>query len=1020
MINFDLFIQTGYSLNGSLIDIDHLVKKAKLNGFQTLGIADHNNMYGAIKFYEACHKEGIKPIIGLSTSLLIGDNEQIPILLYAMNYQGYLNLIQIASHLRIENKVIDINVLKTFEAGIKTVFITSYGSFPRLISEDKITEAISLFHYLSTQLDHPFLGLETTDFTVEMNVAPRLSEIGDTIIIHPVMIENSEDLYASKVLRTILNEQHTLDNGLFMSDDTKLYFRSSLELTDLYKMYPEAVKNTDKFISEINLTIDFDQRYIPVYPTKNGYLAVDYLRALSIKGLEKRLASKKKLKLSKKEYLLRLDYELKIIHEMAYDDYFLIVWDFVLFAKKRNILVGPGRGSAAGSLVAYVLGIVDIDPLDFDLYFERFLNPERITMPDIDMDFPDNKRDEVIQYVVNKYGKDHVTSIITFGTFQGKSALRDSAKVLGISELVISEITSYIAETDNSIASFEELHPQQYLNLMNNPEIKNLFEVSKKLVGLPRHTSTHAAGIIITDKPITEYTAIQPGLQSMYQTQYEASDLEKLGLLKIDFLGLRNLSTIQNVLDLIKSNTGEEIDIYKIDLEDHKTFELLQDVSTLGVFQLESSGMMSLLRKMQIKSFEEISTCIALFRPGPMESIPLYLQRRSKSEPVSYLAEELIPILESTEGIIIYQEQIMKIANVFAGYSLGEADVLRRAVSKKKESILIEERKKFIRKCKENNHDETTSNLIYDYIVKFANYGFNKSHSVVYSLVAYWMAYLKANYPAYFMSTLLDASIGSSKATSGYIKECRKLNIKILPPSINLSRKYYKRSGNDLIYPLLGIKNIGGIVADKLEENFNNQPYSNFIDFMRRAKDINVRVVESMIMTGMFDEFHQTKQTLIENLKQVSAYASLTQLSDSETFVYREYQEYDYPTLQAAEKDLIGFNLRYHPMNQYLKEIEKYRLFTVSDILESINEYVEFIGYLDKIKIIKTKNHDEMAFLSFEDPFSAVEAILFPKDYQFISKKLQLHQIYRITGKLDSRNNQMQVVIKSMRIWEGK
>lgn len=704
---------------------------------------------------------------------------------------------------------------------------------------------------------------------------------------------------------------------------------------------------------------------------------------------------------------------------MGYEDYFLIVWDFVLYAKKKNILVGPGRGSAAGSLVAYVLGIVDIDPLDFDLYFERFLNPERITMPDIDLDFPDDKRDEVIQYVVSKYGHDHVVSIITFGTFQGKSALRDTARILKVPESVVSEITSYIGETNNSIDEFINTHEKQYSNLMQNKEISFLFDIASKLVGLPRHVSTHAAGIIITDLPITNYAPVQPGLAGMFQTQYEASDLENLGLLKIDFLGLRNLTTIQNVLDLIQQNTKEVIDIYKIPYDDANTFELLKQVNTLGIFQLESTGMMNLLREMQIEEFEDISTCIALFRPGPMESIPSFIKRRNKKEKVSFLHEDLKPILESTEGIIVYQEQIMKIANVFAGYSLGEADVLRRAVSKKKETVLQEERAKFIDSCIKNHRDEKTSNQIYDLIVKFANYGFNKSHSVVYSLVAYWMAYLKANYPTFFMAELLDSSIGSQRATNDYIKECRKLGITVLPPDINLSDKHYRFEKNHLRYPYLGVKNVGSIVADKLVSCKGNEPFASFLDFMRRAKEINSRVIESMIMIGMFDQFNLTKRTMIENLKQITAFQSIPQMAKEEDFVYITYDEYDFDTLQKAEKELIGFNLRFHPITQFQSNIDRNKIDTVTDVWNSQNNNVHFLGALLRLKVINTKKGDEMAFLTFEDQFSQIECVLFNSDYIKYKSMLEKEQLYLITGKKEERSHKIQVIVDHIQLWKG-
>ncbi|MBU0996614.1 MAG: DNA polymerase III subunit alpha [Firmicutes bacterium] len=1019
MVNFELFIQTGYSFNGSMIDIERLVIKAKKEGFSALGIADLNNMYGAIKFYKACKNNGIIPLLGLQCFVDSDGFSRLPIVMFGLSSKGYSNLIHISSKQASQTEPLKLQELSPNLEGIAFVLITSQGPIYQALMDEDYSLAAGIHLQIKRQLKDVYLGLDINDFGVEMKIAPHLESIGKTIIMNQVNYMEKSDRLASKILKSILNDQKQLDDGLFNAEDNDFEFKSPNTLEKMYSNYENAIENTKRLIDSCDLTIDFSSIYLPKYPIDKEYTAKDYLKALSKKGLEIRLRNKKTLKVDRSVYFERLDDELNIINKMGYEDYFLIVWDFVLYAKKKNILVGPGRGSAAGSLVAYVLGIVDIDPLDFDLYFERFLNPERITMPDIDLDFPDDKRDEVIQYVVSKYGHDHVVSIITFGTFQGKSALRDTARILKVPESVVSEITSYIGETNNSIDEFINTHEKQYSNLMQNKEISFLFDIASKLVGLPRHVSTHAAGIIITDLPITNYAPVQPGLAGMFQTQYEASDLENLGLLKIDFLGLRNLTTIQNVLDLIQQNTKEVIDIYKIPYDDANTFELLKQVNTLGIFQLESTGMMNLLREMQIEEFEDISTCIALFRPGPMESIPSFIKRRNKKEKVSFLHEDLKPILESTEGIIVYQEQIMKIANVFAGYSLGEADVLRRAVSKKKETVLQEERAKFIDSCIKNHRDEKTSNQIYDLIVKFANYGFNKSHSVVYSLVAYWMAYLKANYPTFFMAELLDSSIGSQRATNDYIKECRKLGITVLPPDINLSDKHYRFEKNHLRYPYLGVKNVGSIVADKLVSCKGNEPFASFLDFMRRAKEINSRVIESMIMIGMFDQFNLTKRTMIENLKQITAFQSIPQMAKEEDFVYITYDEYDFDTLQKAEKELIGFNLRFHPITQFQSNIDRNKIDTVTDVWNSQNNNVHFLGALLRLKVINTKKGDEMAFLTFEDQFSQIECVLFNSDYIKYKSMLEKEQLYLITGKKEERSHKIQVIVDHIQLWKG-
>ncbi|MBU1144305.1 MAG: DNA polymerase III subunit alpha [Firmicutes bacterium] len=1015
MINFNLFIQTGYSFNGSLIDIEKLVLKSKELGYLTLGIGDVNNLYGAVKFYQLCKKSGIKPLIGMQIYLKNNELVQTPFLLYAKNQQGYLNLIKISTYLGTIDKVIPLEELQKYQHGLIIISMTSQGDIYQALLSNDLGKANDLVRNYEKIFDDYFLGLDLNNFTIEMKIAPELKNLGKMIVINQVNYLEKEDRYAATILKSILKEQHQIQDGLFVNEESIFDLKSLDVLTQMYQDYSKAIQNTYDLIDSIDFNFDFTKRHLPKFLVPNNHEAHHYLKALAENGLKRRLQTKKSTKYGFITYQERLNYELNVIHQMNYDDYFLIVWDFVLYAKKNHILVGPGRGSAAGSLVSYVLGIVDVDPLEFDLYFERFLNPERITMPDIDMDFPDDKRDEVIRYVVNKYGKDHVTSIITFGTFQGKSALRDTARILNISDTIVSEVTTYVGESDNSIFEFIKDQPQKYSYLMEIPEVNQLFQVATKLVGLPRHISTHAAGIIITDQEITNYVPVQNGLMDMYQTQFEASDLEELGLLKIDFLGLRNLTTIDKVLDLIFKESGEVLDIYKIPMDDQLTFQLLKNVNTLGIFQLESKGMMSLLRQMQIENFEDISTCIALFRPGPMENIPTFLKRRLHQEEVHYPHPDLESILKSTQGIIVYQEQIMKIANSFAGYSLGEADVLRRAVSKKKESILIEERDKFIRKSKEKNQSEVISNEIYDYIVKFANYGFNKSHSVVYSLIAYWMAYLKANYPTYFMAVLLDASIGSQTATADYIRDCRKLGIKVYPPRINESEKRYKLENNHLRFPYLGIRNIGTIIGARLEEMKEVRPFNSFIDFMSRAKDINIRVIESMILIGMFDEFPQTKKTLIENIKQISGFLSLGLVAKEEDFVYIEFLEYDYEYLQKQEKELIGINLSYHAINQYIDLLEKEQIPLVSDIIDQTIGHIEFAGVIRKIKPIKTKKGDLMAFLWIEDQFSEIEGVLFPEDYEQCKKDLIINDALLIQGTLDMRNKGKQVIIKQIK-----
>ena len=1018
MITFDLFIQSSYSFNGSLLDIDKLVLRAKSLGYKTLGLTDQSCLYGALKFYRKCKEHGIKPLIGLALSIESNQNELTPFLLYAKSNQGYQNLIQISSYINTEEKILPLTKMEQWKNGIIGVALTTKGLIYHSLAIDDYALTTERCHHFSAYFDRFYLGVDMSDPLTEMKIGQNALLVWESIIVNQVNYLDSDDYRASEVLAQILNESQTDKSGIFNTTIIDRSLKTPGQLDIINADIKESIDTTARMIASTSLNLEFKGYRLPTFSLTDDTNSYGYLSKLANKGLKRRYLMMSHKLYPYETYQQRLDYELKVIHEMGFDDYFLIVWDFVLYAKKNNILVGPGRGSSAGALVSYVLGIVDVDPLEHHLFFERFLNPERITMPDIDLDFPDDKRDEVIQYVVNKYGKDRVTNIITFGTFQGKSAIRDSARILKTGENIINELTSLVSDTDNSLSSFIEAYPEKYQFFIKDPEIKELLDVSLRLEGLQKHISTHAAGIIITDEPITAYSPVQNGLLGMLQTQYEASDLESIGLLKIDFLGIRNLSIIARVIDAIEKETQEKIDIYKIPTNDQTTFKLLRDVRTLGLFQLESKGMMNLLRKMQIVNFDDIAVCIALFRPGPMENIPSYLKRRFGEEPITYPHSDLEPILKDTNGIIVYQEQIMQIANQYAGYSLGEADVLRRAVSKKKEAILVQERDKFVNSCINMGHDKKVSNDIYDYIVKFANYGFNKSHSVVYALVAYWMAYLKANYPGYFMAALLDNAIGSATATNDYIRECRKLNINILPPRINYSKKYYHKEKDGLRYPFLGIRGIGPVIADKIEAICQEKPIDSFVDFVRRSQGINIKAIESMILVGVFDDFNDNKQMLINNLKQLENYIEFNQNRRDEDFIFLESEEYDFEYLNRQEKDLLGINLSYHSIVDYQKTILSNGYVTPSEIEDMKLGKSSVVGVLTRIKTIKSKNGKEMCFIELDDQLSSVEAVVFSDVWNHVKSFLTKGEVYLFEGEIEVRNDRRQIKINQIKTIE--
>ncbi|MCF7924233.1 MAG: DNA polymerase III subunit alpha [Candidatus Izimaplasma sp.] len=1010
MIDFSLYLQSSFSFNGSLIDIENAVKVAKDKGYKTLALTDYKCLHGAVKFYKSCLNHGIKPLIGLEVLLKTEKYTDLIILLYAKNELGYKKLMKLSSHLSLNDGFLEFQDLKNYSENLISVVVLDKGGVYQLVKNQNKDKLKEFFTDLEAKVDDFYFGFGSEIFT-ENEMENYLSEFGKLVIIDNVKYLEDNDEEASIILKKILRNEDN-EQGIFEQSNKYFHLQDLPDLNKQYSKYSSAIKNSLDLISKCQVKIDFGGIHLPKYPLE-GISALDKLKQLTKKGLERRLRQKGLYKKAFSVYKERLDHELKIISEMQYEDYFLIVWDFVLYAKKQGVLVGPGRGSAAGSLISYVLGITEVDPIEFNLYFERFLNPERITMPDIDMDFPDDKRDEVIRYVVDKYGEEYVASIITFGTFQGKSAIRDVGRMLDTSSTIIDDLTKKISLANNSIEQFKKENPKDFQYYINNPEIKQLMLIASKLVGLVRHTSTHAAGIIISSDKITSYSPIQKGLLEMYQTQYEASDLESLGLLKIDFLGIRNLTIIADVVDLIKENEGKSINIYKLPLDDKKTFKLLQDVKTLGIFQLESEGMMNLMREMQLDEFEDIATCISLHRPGPMENIPTYLRRRKNIEVVDYLAEDLIPILKPTHGIIVYQEQIMKIANKFAGYSLGEADVLRRAVSKKKKLILEKERKKFVQGVKKQGYSEIVGEKIYDYIVKFANYGFNKSHAVAYSYVAYWMAYLKANYPSYFLAVLLNSQIGSTTGTKKYIRECNKMGIEVLPPKINKSGVVYRYEEKGLRYPYKAIKGIGEVTAEQIVKIQSEGTITSFIDFYSRAKELNRNVIESLIYANVFSEFSINKKTLIENLDRIEAFAHF-HYSDDE-FNYTEYDEYSYEKMETLERELLGVNFEYHIINRYNEVIDKNKYALVSDILDERLGKKRFVGVLADKKSIKTKKDNDMAFVTIEDEFSQVDGVLFPRSYDKFYEGLQVDKVYLFYGKTEKRNSKLQVIIDDIR-----
>jgi DNA polymerase-3 subunit alpha len=992
-----LNLETHYALNGSTIQIDALIEQAKEFDFASLAMAEFR-MYGVLRFYKACKKENIKPIIGLRIFLEgLNSESRNLVVLYAKNHKGYLNLIKLAT-ISASNGYVSVAEMKELNGDLYGVYMMPNSELLQFKNSGMKKEFVDGIKLLNETFSEYFVSYSDS---VEMN--QYFDKLEKLIYMEHVQYLNEDDKELSSVLKGIFN----VDNDSLFEDKTvpfKRFDESGYE-------YKNALKNVGFLVERCNVDIPTNMTLLPEYPVQGNHSSKAYLRALVKKGFEKRFEG---IEIDRKLYSDRLNYELKVIDDMGYNDYFLIVWDFVKYARKNKYLIGPGRGSAAASLVSYCLGITSVDSIKYDLVFERFLNPERITMPDIDMDLPDDKRDDIIRYVKEFYGETKVASICTFGTFQKNSAIRDTARALQIEGMIVEDIIKIIEQYPSIKEAF---HDDGLMNIMNqNMNAKKLCELASNIEGLNRHVSTHAAGIIVSKEDLTSYTALQPGLLEMYQTQFEAKDLEDIGLLKIDFLGLRNLSIIDNITTMIYENENQVVDIYKVPLDDSLTFDLLRKVQTTGVFQLESGGMRSLIGKMQMKEFEDIVTVLALFRPGPMENIPEYIKRRFDEEEVSYPHPSLKEILKSTNGIIIYQEQIVKIASVFAGYTLGEADLLRRAVSKKQESVLIEERKNFVLKASKLGHSNEVSNEIYDYIVKFANYGFNRAHSVAYALVSYWMAYLKANYPKYFIAVLTSSVIGSESQMRNYIFEAHKLGVEVLKPSVNTSSMKFEVEEDNLRYPLLGIKNLGINAVRSILEERQNGSFKGYVDFVSRMhKLINKRVIESLIKAGALDEFKLSKRTMLERFTEVVNFSNLGGFIDSEEFVLRELKEYNYQTLEQYEHSVLGFNLAMNPLNEFTEYIEKHHLLKPADVNKDIvGKEIRIIGIISYIRKIKTKSGKDMAFISIVDELNKLDGVLF--DGVFIEYKgiIEKNKVYLFMAKVEHRNNNIQLVISKI------
>lgn len=1045
-----LHVHTEYSLLDGASRIKDLIAAVKERGMDSIAITDHGAMYGVIDFYKECKKQGIKPIIGCEVYLAPGARQDrqetggvkyYHLILLAENQTGYKNLVKLVSLANIEGMYykprIDKELLRKYHEGIICLSACIAGEIPRAILQDNKEKAEALVQeYLSIfGKDHFYLEIQNHGLPEERKSNAGLIELAQKYGIglaatNDCHYVNREDSEFHDVLLCIQMGK-TMDDPnrmRFNSDD--YYLKSPEEMAELFSEYPEALANTQKIADRCQVDFEFGHIQLPYYPIPAPYENdMSYLRALCDEALPKRYPA------AGSEVHSRLDYELGIIHRMGYDSYFLIVWDFIKHAREQGISVGPGRGSAAGSIVAYLLGITNLDPLKYDLLFERFLNPERVTMPDIDVDFCYIRREEVIDYVKERYGYDHVAQIVTFGTMAAKGAVRDVGRVLNMPYNQVADIARLIPNElkitlDKALKESTDLH-----NLYaSQPEVQRLIDLARKVEGLPRHSSTHAAGIVIARHPLTDYLPVSVSDGTLV-TEFDKDHVEELGLLKMDFLGLRTLTVISDTIENIKRSRGEQVDIDAIPLEDEKTARMLCEGRTGAVFQMESSGMTALVRDLAPEGFADLIPTVALYRPGPLGSgmVEDFIAGRHGKKEVTYMHPLLEPILKETFGVVLYQEQVMQIVQVLAGFTLGQADLLRRAMGKKKHEILMAQKENFLRGCAKNQIEPGLANTIFDLLTHFADYGFNKSHSAAYALVAWQTAYLKAHYPAEFMAAMLTSIMDTQKVPT-YIDLCRRMGIKILPPDINASLANFSVDHGAIRFGLAAVRNIGeAAIADITAVRQEKGPFRSLSDFCSRVDlgKVNKRATESLIKCGAFDSLHVRRSQLLAVLDSAVGEAQRRQrdamngqmglFSDEIMDVSADLQ---LPDLKEApqsellnwEKETTGFYITGHPLDQY-----KEKLKNLPDLTELTADHirnrqtVRIGGILSDTKRITTKKGETMCFATLEDYTGRMEITVFPRTFYQHVNLLAPDTAVVIQGKADVAEDEVKVLAD--KIW---
>ena len=1067
MSNFvHLHIHSEYSLLDGANRIKDLPIRAKELGMDAIALTDHGSMFGTIDFYKACKANGIKPIIGCEVYVAPRsrkdkdpnlDARYNHLILLAKNNDGYKNLAKLVSLGYTEGFYykprIDKETLEQYHENLICCSACLAGEVNQAILKNNMEEAKKVALWFKKLFGEDYyLEIQNNGIKEQVLVNQKLIELSRELDI-PLVATNDahylkrEDAYNHEVLLCIQTGKKMSDEDRMKFETDELYVKSPEEMSDYFKNVPEAIENTVKIAEKCNVEFEFGHTILPNYDVPEEFEThYDYLKKLCDDGIKNRYGEN-----PTKEILERAEFEMNVINQMGYVDYFLIVWDYIHYAKTHNIPVGPGRGSGAGSIVAYAIEITDIDPIKYGLIFERFLNPERISMPDFDVDFCYEKRDQVIDYVCRKYGHDHVSQIITFGTMSARMVIRDVGRVLDvpyaetdkIAKMVPNELHITIKKAMEQNRELRDLYEQ-------NSDMKKMLDIAMALEGMPRQASTHACGIVITKDPVVDYVPLYRR-DDIISTQYIMTTLEELGLLKMDFLGLRTLTVIQDTIELVKANRGIDVEFDK-DMNDSKVYKLWQDGNSVGIFQFESQGMTNFMKELKPDCLEDIIAGVSLYRPRPMDQIPRYIANKKDPEHAVYTHPALKPILEVTYGCMVYQEQVMQIVRDLAGYSLGRADLVRRAMGKKKLDVMAKERENFIhgqvdengniiiKGCVRNGIDEKSANKIFDEMAEFAKYAFNKSHAACYAVVAYRTAYLKAYYPVEFMAAMLNSFLGNLDKIPAYTEECKRLNIQILKPDINKSYTKFTVDGDKIRFGLGSVKNVGTSAVDEIvAERDRNGQFKDFTDFCERIQETNVnkKCIESLIKAGAFDEFNETRRTLMEsfesildtitssNKKELEGQVNMFDLGGSDSkemkYTFKEFPEYSRKELLFMEKEMLGLYISGHPLDNIRHQIEMQtninsfqmrQMENTDEIGDEIRQeikdgqMVKYAGIITKIKKKYTKNNKLMAFLTVEDLYGPTEIILFESAYQNCANVLMEDNIVLVNGRLSVREDE--------------